>query len=60
MIKHIIIAIMVLLAVPSMAQGEDSVATQVRFGYLSYEAALTAMPEYESARQQLNILREAY
>ena len=60
MIKHIIIAIMVLLAVPSMAQGEDSVATQVRFGYLSYEAALTAMPEYESAQQQLNILREAY
>lgn len=59
MIKHIIIAIMVLLAVPTMAQGEDSVA-QVRFGYLSYEAALTAMPEYEGVQQKLNTMREAY
>ena len=60
MIKHIIIAIMVLLAVPSMAQGEDSVATQVRFGYLSYEAALKSMPEYEATLDSVTRLREAY
>ena len=60
MVKHLIIAIMVLLSVPAMAQGEDSVAHQVRFGYLSYETALAAMPEYEGMLQQMNTLREAY
>ena len=60
MIKHFIIAIMVLLSVPVMAQGEDSVAEQLRFGYLSYETALAAMPEYEGVLQQMNTLREAY
>ena len=59
MIKHFIIAIMVLLSVPVMAQGEDSVAEQLRFGYLSYETALAAMPEYEGVLQQMNTLREA-
>ena len=60
MVKHFIIAIMVLLSVPVLAQGEDSVATQVRFGYLSYETVLKAVPAYEGVQQQLNTLREAY
>ena len=60
MIKQFIFAIMILLSVPVMAQGEDSVAEQLRFGYLSYETALAAMPESEGVLQQMNTLREAY
>ena len=41
-----------------MSAQEDS--TAIRFGYLSYEAALQSMPEYATVQQQMTDLRAQY
>jgi len=53
---------MILLSLPMMAQEEDSIPQKplVKFGFLSYEAALKAMPEYEAVQQHMESLRTAF
>ena len=64
--KRILFVILSLFALTIQAQTEapaestDTVVTQIRFGYLSYEAALKSMPEYEATLDSVTRLREAY
>ena len=38
----------------------DSVKPVVRFGYLSYDAALKSMPDYAAAQDSVKVLKEAF
>ena len=69
--KKIFIAVLACLSLTMQAQTEkgqaektanDTVAATpaIRFGYLSYDAALKAMPGYAIATQQMDNLRKAY
>lgn len=53
----VLLATMVFSATTVSAQ--DSLQTK-QFGYLSYEAALKSMPEYEEVQQKMATLREQY
>lgn len=48
------------VAVPQQAVALAEPAVALRFGYLSYEAAFQAMPEYAQARQELGLLKLKY
>lgn len=48
------------VAVPQQAVALTEPAVALRFGYLSYEAAFQAMPEYAQARQELGLLKLKY
>ena len=54
MVKKLFSSLIIILALPL------SVAAQMHFGYLSYDKALQAMPEYNVARQQMADLRTQY
>lgn len=64
--KRILFVILSLFALTIQAQTEapaestDTIANQIRFGYLSYDAALKSMPEYEATLDSVARLREAY
>ena len=48
------------VAVPQQAVALTEPAVALRFGYLSYEAAFQAMPEYAQARRELGLLKLKY
>lgn len=52
--KNIALFILMLCAIPTMAQGE------LKFGYLSYDAMLTSMPQYAQMQGDMEILRNQY
>ena len=51
--KKILFSLLMLAAMPAMAQ-------QKVFGYVSYEAALKAMPEYTAYETNMQQLRQKY
>ena len=55
--KHIIILIFALASLTVHAQDSVSIA---RFGYLSYQQAIEAMPDYAIMRQKMEGLRAQY
>lgn len=66
MIKHkttfvlrVIAILFTLHCSPAMAQVQDSTVT-MRFGYLSYEAALRSMPDYVLVQQRMTDLKTQY
>ena len=52
--KKLILFFLLLASVPALAQSE------LKFGYLSYNAVLQAMPEYTAIQNDLAQLREKY
>ena len=52
--KKLILFLLLLASVPTLAQSE------LKFGYLSYNAVLQAMPEYTAMQNDLAQLREKY
>lgn len=65
--KRLFLLIIACLALTTQAQTEPSATPQaetqqalLRFGYLSYDSALAAMPDYALVKQQLADLRQAY
>ncbi len=52
--KKLILFFLLLASVPALAQSE------LKFGYLSYNAVLQAMPEYTAMQNDLAQLREKY
>ena len=64
--KKFLLLIMMLVSLPLLAQESSDTTTVVPrqpvicIGYLSYDAALTAMPEYGNVQQQVKDLRAAY
>jgi outer membrane protein len=64
--KKFFIVVLACLSLNVQAQTENPVTdaapetTVIRFGYLSYDAALKAMPGYAVASQQIDNLRKAY
>jgi len=56
--KHILLTLFALLSLTASAQS-DSIP-QLRIGYLSYDTALVAMPQYAIAQAKLKELRDAY
>ena len=61
--KRIILLIFACVALSASAQDSLGVATApqaLKFGYLSYEEALHAMPEYAIVQQNLKALRQQY
>ena len=59
--RQLLICLFALLSLTVGAQTVDSIpAPAIRFGYLSYDAALTAMPQYAIVQQKIKNLREAY
>jgi outer membrane protein len=65
--RRFLLIIISFLSLSAFAQGDGNVpqtdslpAPVVRFGYLSYDSALRAMPQYAVVHQQLTDLREAY
>lgn len=61
--KRIVIFLFALLALTAKAQTADQAqpaSPTFRFGYLSYDNALKAMPEYAEARKNLTLLENKY
>ncbi|MCR4583920.1 MAG: OmpH family outer membrane protein [Prevotella sp.] len=56
--KRLATLFVALCAILSLAAQDD--APQLRFGYLSYEQALRAMPQYAVVEQQIATLKEQY
>jgi len=56
-IRRFLLVISALLAMQAFAQEE---AKALRFGYLSYETAIQAMPEYAIVQQKMKALQEQY
>lgn len=54
--KHFLLTL-ALLAFPFLAEAQTQ---SLKYGYFSYQAALTAMPEYAVAKQNLTTLKEKY
>ena len=52
--KKLILFLLLLASVPTLAQSE------LKFGYLSYNAVLQAMPEYAAMQNSMAELREKY
>ena len=52
--KKLILFLLLLASVPTLAQSE------LKFGYLSYNAVLQAMPEYAAMQNDMAQLREKY
>ena len=52
--KKLILFLLLLATMPAMAQSE------LKFGYLSYEAVLKVMPEYEAMQTSMAGLRQKY
>ena len=63
MIRHFYALLLALLPLTITAQSNDSLPPlpqQVCIGYLSYDSAFTAMPDYAIAMQKTEELRQAY
>ena len=65
--KTIVCILLALLSLPVMAQGEgektagnEQSQVALRFGYLSYNTALEAMPQFLTVREQMKELRQKY
>ena len=56
-IRRFLLVISALLAMQAFAQEE---AKALRFGYLSYETAIQAMPEYAIVQKKMKTLQEQY
>ena len=52
--KKLILFLLLLATMPAMAQGE------LKFGYLSYNVVMQAMPEYAAMQSSMAELREKY
>ena len=52
--KKLILFLLLLATMPAMAQGE------LKFGYLSYNVVMQAMPEYAAMQSRMAELREKY
>ena len=52
--KKLVLFFLMLASVPTMAQGE------LKFGFLSYDAAFKAMPEYATMQASMDQLRSQY
>jgi len=57
--KRLLFSLMVLLSALHASAQTDSIS-QPRYGYLSYDSALVAMPEYAIFQQNMRQLRNAY
>ena len=58
MTKRILLSIFAMIALTT-ASAQDAVSG-FRFGYLSYEAALKAMPDYELVQQKMDQMRQQF
>ena len=58
MTKRILLSIFAMIALTT-ASAQD-VVSGFRFGYLSYEAALKAMPDYELVQQKMDQMRQQF
>lgn len=58
--KIIFILMATLLPLAAGAQTQIQAQAQARFGYLSYDAVMKAMPEYADAQQSLDKLKAQY
>jgi len=58
--RNLILSLLLLLPFTVAAQESSISQHPIKFGYLSYEAVLKAMPEYEQAQQSIAELRKKY
>ena len=58
--KRLLILLVCFLALTAQAQTDTTAVGALRFGYLSYDSALYAMPDYAIAQQKLAMLRTKY
>ena len=58
MTKRILLSIFAMIALTTAAA--QDVVSGFRFGYLSYEAALKAMPDYELVQQKMDQMRQQF
>ena len=58
MMKRILLSIFAMIALTTAAA--QDVVSGFRFGYLSYEAALKAMPDYELVQQKMDQMRQQF
>ena len=56
--KRILLSIFAIMALTTAAA--QDVVSGFRFGYLSYEAALKAMPDYELVQQKMDQMRQQF
>lgn len=57
--KRVILSLVLVAAVFTFADAQDSTAVK-KFGYLSYDAVLKAMPAYAEAQKSFNDLKASY
>lgn len=58
--KHLLLTFFALLSLTAAAQTTTTQATTYLFGYLSYQAAIEAMPEYATVQKQMKELSDKY
>jgi len=58
--RNLLITLLLLLPLTMAAQESSVNQKPIKFGYLSYETVLKAMPEYEQAQQSMADLRQKY
>ena len=56
--KRILLSIFAIMALTTAAA--QDVVSGFRFGYLSYEAALKAMPDYTQVQQKMDMMRQQF
>ena len=58
--KRILVLLVAFVSLNAFAQGEATQANSVKFGYLSYQAAVKSMPDYALVQQKLTDLKAQY
>ncbi|MBR1411087.1 MAG: OmpH family outer membrane protein [Prevotella sp.] len=58
--KRFLVLLVAFVSLNSFAQDEATPASSIKFGYLSYQAAIKSMPDYALVQQELTDLRAKY
>ena len=58
--KRFLVLFVAFVSLSAFAQSDATSSTSVKFGYLSYQAAIKSMPDYTLAQQKLTDLKEQY